>query len=118
MRPIKITPISKYLYRVEVQEEAGFWIRVHDCDGIPWSDVKKYLPSHATNPNESTPHLFGGLSQSGDCLIVSTGYAERIALCDWCHQNPRQYMAVSDTGRHFVCNVCASDVDMVDHCEH
>ena len=114
MKPIKIIPVSRWLYRVEVQMPGGYWRCVHDCPGIPWSDAKKYLPSTTEEPNDSTPHFIRGLGHSRDVVISHRDmYGETVKqpLCDWCFQNSRDYMAVSDKGREFVCRVCAADVD-------
>jgi len=108
MKPIKIIPVSRWLYRVEVQMPGGYWRCVHDCHGIPWSDVKKYLPStEREQPNDPTPHFIRGLGQS----VVVSSPDQHKQVCDWCFQNSRDYMAISDKGREFVCSVCAADVD-------
>ena len=106
MKPIKIIPVSRWLYRVEVQMPGGYWRCVHDCPGIPWSDAKKYLPTTNEQPNDPTPHFIRGLGQS--VMSDSDQYKQ---VCDWCFQNPQAYMAISDKGRDFVCTVCAADVE-------
>ena len=91
---VKITPISRWLYRVEVCKSGGFWVSVHDCPGIPWVDVQKYLPQ----PTDQRPLLESGVVQSD-------------GVCEWCETNPRKYLAISDVGRQLICGVCAADVE-------
>lgn len=84
--PTKITPVSEFLFRVEQEINGGYWATVHDCPGIPWSDVRRYLPPFSKG-KQLAPHL-----------------------CDWCGQNEKAYLAISDQGKELVCKVCAADV--------
>ena len=114
MKPIKIIPISRWLYRVEVQMPGGYWRCVHDCPGIPWVAAKKYLPTtEREQPNDPTPSFYRGVGQSVFGVVVTREdiFGKNHQTCDWCFQNPRDYLAVSDKGREFVCSVCAADVD-------
>lgn len=93
---VKITPISKWLFRVEICKPGGYWVTVHDCPGIPWSDVVKYLPA----PTDQPPPPNWGVVQS-------------VRVCDWCGTNKGRYLAVSDAGKQLICGVCAADIQIL-----
>ena len=103
---VKITPVAKYLFRVEQQHADGFWVCVHDCAGIPWCDVLSYLPSTSEPLDGLAPHAIRGQGQPGVERLFSTAHSR----CDWCNQNERRYLAVGPGLTEQICDVCAADL--------
>jgi hypothetical protein len=91
----RLTQRTKYLWSVEYDHPARGWISVADCL-LPWVDVVKAVKT--TQPT-SPPTRKGGK------------VAGKVnSPCEWCGQNPHRYLAVSDGGAQYICEVCAVDV--------
>jgi len=117
--PLKITQISRWLYRVEQRTSDSFWVQLHDCPGIPFVDVAsivKCQSSHPPYPREGVGKIdVERIKRSG----TPTDFVHKGLLCDWCNENPVMYRAISDMGTHgsqieYVCKVCAVDVADID----
>jgi len=92
----RITQRTQYLWAVEYAHPVHGWISVADCL-LPWVDVLRITqPIQPTSPpTQKGGRLFG---------------AGVKGLCGWCNQNPYKYLAVSDGGKQYICEVCALDV--------
>lgn len=92
----RITQHSKYLWAVELAHPIHGWISVADCL-LPWVDVMRITQpirmDAAPTPKGVRPF---GAGVKG--------------ACEWCGQNPHRYLAVSDGGAQYICEVCATDV--------
>ena len=105
--PLKITQISRWLYRVEQRTSDSFWVQLHDCPGIPFVDVADLVKCQSSHP----PYPREGVGKIDVERIKRT---TMVVHCDWCNQNPVMYKAISDMGIEYVCKVCAVDVADID----
>ena len=125
----RITQRTQYLWAVEMAHPIHGWISVADCL-LPWVDVMRITEpirmDAAPTPKGVRPfgEVEGDHPQVPSMRITQpiqptappTRKGGRLfgagvkGSCEWCGQNPHRYLAVSDGGRQYICEVCALDV--------
>lgn len=103
----RVKPVSQYLWSVEAFIEwkgdqplppntpRALWVKLHDCEGIPWADVRRYLPHNIHHQrNHFTSDAFQLIKESlspaprpplgeGFVIHLVNGYQPALSSGEW-----------------------------------